>query len=77
MTANTTDDWPEGVMACYVTVGGTTVTLWDADEWQPIRAICSGCSTSNLDGNAGPNSSDPARWAQSHAGYCRALPKPN
>ncbi|MFE9398639.1 hypothetical protein [Streptomyces flavidovirens] len=74
MPETTQPAWPEGLTARYLTVGGSTVGVWDADEWSPVRALCSGCIASNRDG--GPGSSDPHRWAQSHAETCRAMPRP-
>jgi hypothetical protein len=69
-----TTPWPDGVIARYLTVGGATVSVWDATEWSPLRAVCGGCGGSSRDG--GPDSTSPGRWAQSHAWRCRALPRP-
>ncbi|MEU0624998.1 hypothetical protein ABZ329_29575 [Streptomyces rubiginosohelvolus] len=74
MTTQPQTAWPENVIARYLTVGGATVSIWAADQWTPVTAACGGCSASNEDG--GVNSSDPKRWAQSHAETCRAIPKP-
>jgi hypothetical protein len=69
-----TDTWPENVLARYLTIGGATVNLYNADQWSPVSATCAGCSTSNLDG--GPDAINPKKWAQAHAERCRAMPKP-
>ncbi|MCY0917017.1 MULTISPECIES: hypothetical protein [unclassified Streptomyces] len=66
--------WPEGTLARYLAVGGASVGVLEASEWMPEYALCYGCGRSSSDG--GPDSSQPDRWAQSHAETCRAMPRP-
>ncbi|MFH8336939.1 hypothetical protein [Streptomyces sp. AM6-12] len=67
----TTEPWPDGVIARYLTVVGATVDLTHTDKGEPI-SYCTGCGDSRF-----PNSEIYIRnEAQRHASTCRALPRP-
>ncbi|GAB2696175.1 hypothetical protein [Kitasatospora kifunensis] len=73
----TTETWPEGVIARYMTMVG--LALADPNITVDLindggEAICRGC------GKDWPNPNYPftvRQWAESHAETCRALPDPN
>ncbi|MBW1603415.1 hypothetical protein JJV70_15145 [Streptomyces sp. JJ66] len=89
-TADT--DWPEGVIARYVTVGGATVDLTHdtltANDTAPnvTSAQCGGCPAyrnyewrpraDRFDNGSTWADSDARPWAQEHAERCRAMPRP-
>lgn len=71
MTAVT--DWPEGVVARYLTVAGATIDLSrPSDDGGALHGTCNGCGEytgANADAIVRPR-------AQAHAEKCRAMPKP-
>ncbi|MFI2084338.1 hypothetical protein ACH43Y_28765 [Streptomyces rubiginosohelvolus] len=90
-------DWPENVLARYLTVGGATVDLTHRLTVQtppaPLATLasCTGCPTAEefshyrvirgmvtqRQEHVPTAAGEQARaWAQSHAGTCRAIPKP-
>ncbi|MFG3046273.1 hypothetical protein ACGFZR_15255 [Streptomyces sp. NPDC048241] len=84
-----TATWPEGVIARYLTkaaeISGQSITVDTAEESDQLVSTCGGCGTQHVDsfdpmceGIRMENyARDGARmWAQSHAGNCRALPRP-
>ena len=81
-TAESTD-WPEGVIARYLTVGGATVDIETQQEgWRSDHWFCRGCSATSRGAYTGPfgdpfTLSDIREQAQSHAETCRAMPKPS
>lgn len=91
MTAAT--DWPEGVIARYLTVAGATVDITYTSHSGLILAKCTGelCGWTERTSTGGmvydPPEKESARveeylpgnqlYAQAHAEKCRALPRPN
>jgi O-succinylbenzoate synthase len=87
-----TEPWPEGVIARYLTVGGATVDLTDDSARDYIVATCTGerCGWQERTGLGGYIYDTPEqtqarveawlpesqREAQAHAEKCRALPRP-
>ncbi|WP_282084036.1 hypothetical protein [Streptomyces tendae] len=71
MPASTLSDWPDGVVARYLTVGGGNVDL--TDDGDCVLMLCAGCGFG--DGHA---YYPPAahRLADRHAGKCRRVPRP-
>lgn len=91
MTTQTPTTWPAGVIGRYLTVGGASVDITHdnpAPDAEPslTTAHCTGCGR-HMDhywsthvgryDNGRTGAERAAReWAQTHAGHCRALPKP-
>ncbi|MGW7597255.1 hypothetical protein [Streptomyces antimycoticus] len=82
MPASTQTDWPEGVIARYLTVGGATVDVRPDHDDKATQAWCDGCgrydTTEWATGSYAREiaEEDARRWAQAHAEKCRAMPKP-
>lgn len=86
-------DWPEGVIARYLTIAGATVdidhdTLHLTDtEPNVTGAFCTGCGTyenfnwsprsDRLSNGSTCANGDAREWAQKHAESCRAMLKPD
>jgi pyruvate-formate lyase-activating enzyme len=80
----TTETWPEGVFARYLTVGGATVDLSRFTDGVLIE--CGGCPNWSTMSYYAPADTEvqrkqdavdaAARQAQEHAERCRALPRP-
>lgn len=75
---NETAAFPEGVTDRYLTVGGATVDITQADDGLNLYVHCNGCdaehetrSIRTYHAKAKANT-----WAQDHADRCRAMPKP-
>lgn len=76
--------WPENVVARYLTVGGATVDLVEKSD--EITGSCNGCPNESHSFHFDPCctgdrmeqfvTSQATGWAQTHAGKCRAMPKP-
>lgn len=76
-----TPPWPAGVIARYLTVGGSTVDISFVEGRMVIcEADCLGCGGSDWIGvwESPVNNEDGCRaWAQGHASTCRAMPRPD
>lgn len=79
---------PAGVTARYLTAVGAHVDISPIEHSTSHSVICGGCEYESVLTGAGLSGYDTAeyvtqrtgqdarRWAQTHAGTCRALPKP-
>jgi hypothetical protein len=83
MNANQTAEWPEGVIARYLTVGGATVDASEQPGYSSL-AVCTGCVweawshfVEDADGGGQSPTLKVREWAQAHAEKCRAMPKPD
>lgn len=77
------ETWPEGTLARYLTPGGATVDVEQGDNEQEVVATCRGCGDDRTSNSASHEPSRPDRhiqvvrsWAQAHAEWCRAIPRP-
>ncbi|MFJ9633763.1 hypothetical protein ACIRU8_39325 [Streptomyces sp. NPDC101175] len=76
------EPWPEGVIARYLTIGGTTVDIEQQREgWRSNHWFCRGCPATSHGAYTGPfgNPFSPFQihdQAQEHAEKCRAMPRP-
>ena len=80
--------WPSDVHARYLTAGGARIDL--VEEGDEIAAICTACPTPQANRHKFDQvayehgETDTwvaaveavAGWAQAHAAYCRAMPRP-
>lgn len=78
-------EWPEGVIARYLTVGGNTVDLTETDRDEHgggvyvTYANCNGCPatwSAHWENGHELAIAQVRDWAQSHAETCRAMPRP-
>lgn len=72
MSAET--EWPEGVTARYLTVGGATVDLTDRTNNSSAHCTAAGCNWGKGMSWSHQTTRD---CAQEHAETCRAMPKPD
>ncbi|PNE41611.1 hypothetical protein [Streptomyces noursei] len=74
MSTSTQTTWPEGVIARYLTVVGSTVDL--SGKKYNTAGTCGGCQEEFSESNYIARDLSAARhWAQAHAEMCRALPR--
>lgn len=91
MSTETATEWPAGVIARYLTVGGACVDIkidvYDDGRYCDATSTCTGChnyenhhhkrtSTQSSEVARRRAESDAREWAQGHAEKCRAMPKP-
>ncbi|MFI8351294.1 hypothetical protein [Streptomyces sp. NPDC085596] len=84
------NDWPESVIARYLTVGGATVDITHTSHSGYVVATCNGCGNDHdipTNGRLDDTPEEQERrvdqvlpdardWAQDHAETCRAMPRP-
>ena len=83
----TATDWPDGVIARYLTVGGARVNIHPGSDGS-CESVCAGCGaresssgfTHNVSATPGMRRELAVReaksWSQGHAEVCCAVPQP-